>query len=300
MASQGAASCDREEQAVRAEALSALIRTNPEDMSTLMRSVLARKDECSIQLRKTAVYLVGNKRDAQSGAVLINVARTDPSIDVRVDAINWLGRIASDEALSTLGDLTKAEEDERIQRAAVRALVNHPNARAREQVRSLVERADAPERLRTEALSAFTSERATTDDIAWLRGVYTRLDNPRLKRSALAAIVRISGSDTDQWLMTIVRNEEEPSELRATALRRIGQTLSIADLGRMYESASSRSLREQLVNIFGQRKEPEATDKLIEIAKTGTDPNLRTRALNVLTEKNDPRTRALLLELINK
>jgi HEAT repeat protein len=68
----------------------------------------------------------------------------------------------------------------------------------------------------------------------------------------------------------------------------------------MYESASSRSLREQIISILGQRKEPEATDKLIDIAKTGTDPNLRMRALNVLSEKNDPRTRALLLELINK
>ena len=300
MASQGQASCDREEQAVRAEALSALIKTNPDDMSSLMRQVLARKDECSVQLRKTAVYLVGNKRDAQASTVLIGVAKTDPSVDVRVDAINWLGRLPGDDVVNALVDLTRTEEDERVQRAAIRALVNHPSDRARQQIRSLVERTDAPEKMRYEALSAFSPERVTSDDVAWLRTVYTKLDNQRLKQRALSTIVRVSGSETDQWLMTIVRNEDEPGESRAIALRRIGQTLPIADISKMYDAASSRSLREQLITILGQRKEPEATDKLIDIAKNGTDPNLRTRSINVLSEKNDPRTRALLLELINK
>ena len=54
------------------------------------------------------------------------------------------------------------------------------------------------------------------------------------------------------------------------------------------------------MNVLAYRKEPEATDKLIEIARTGTDPQLRRLAINYLTRKNDPRTQKLLLEIVDK
>jgi hypothetical protein len=59
-------------------------------------------------------------------------------------------------------------------------------------------------------------------------------------------------------------------------------------------------VRQQIVSTLGSRKEPEATDKLFEIVRAGTDPQLRRSAINALTRKNDPRTTQLLLELIDK
>jgi len=74
----------------------------------------------------------------------------------------------------------------------------------------------------------------------------------------------------------------------------------VADLGRMYDAADSRSMREQIISALASRKEPEATDKLIEIAKSGTDPDMRRLAINYLSRRNDPRTTKLLMELIEK
>ena len=48
------------------------------------------------------------------------------------------------------------------------------------------------------------------------------------------------------------------------------------------------------------RTEPQATDKLIDIAKNGTDPELRRLAISYLSRKNDARTKQLLLEIIDK
>ena len=48
------------------------------------------------------------------------------------------------------------------------------------------------------------------------------------------------------------------------------------------------------------RKEPEATDKLIDIAKNSTDLEMRRLAINYLSRKNDPRATKLLMELIEK
>ena len=41
----------------------------------------------------------------------------------------------------------------------------------------------------------------------------------------------------------------------------------MADLARMYDVADARPLREQLVRLYAQRTEPEATDKLLDIAR---------------------------------
>ena len=76
--------------------------------------------------------------------------------------------------------------------------------------------------------------------------------------------------------------------------------MPIADVSRMYDAADSRSLREQLIAALGSRKEPEATDKLIDIAKNSTDPEMRRQAIYYLSRKNDPRATKLLMELIEK
>jgi HEAT repeat protein len=77
-------------------------------------------------------------------------------------------------------------------------------------------------------------------------------------------------------------------------------TIPIADLTKMYDVAGDRPLREQLIRLYAQRADPQATDKLLEIAKTGTDPDMRRYAISALSRKNDPRTRKLLLEIIDK
>ena len=83
-------------------------------------------------------------------------------------------------------------------------------------------------------------------------------------------------------------------------MRRIGQTLPIADLGRLYDTATQQRFRSEIINVLGSRKEDAAADKLIDIVKNGTDPSLRTAAIRAITNKNDARATQLLLEIINK
>ena len=149
-------------------------------------------------------------------------------------------------------------------------------------------------------LASIDDER-TPDNGAYLRSLYPKLESPRLKSSALRAIARIGGTDNEQWLLSVVRNQNEPVEVRAMALRYAGMsTIPIGDLVRMYDVADDRPLRMQLIQLYAQRSNPEATDKLLEIAKTGTDPDMRRMAISALSRKNDPRTKQLLLEIIDK
>jgi HEAT repeat protein/TolA-binding protein len=298
-ATEQGATCDREEQSVQAEAMNQLSRMDGANVNELITRVLNRKDECAVPLRRAAVFLVGNRRDAQAVSILAGVARNDPSVDVRVEAVGIIGRLPNEEGVAVLEELVRSD-DERIQRSAIRALVRHQSARAKTSVRSLVEREDISERVRSEALSAFDSERATAEDIAWLRALYAKMTTPSLKARTLAAIVRVGGPEVDQWLATIARDDAQPSEIRATAMRRIGETMSIVDLGRLYDGATNRRFRSEVISVLGKRKEEAATDKLIDIVKNGTDPQLRSSAINAITSKNDAKALQALLEIINK
>jgi HEAT repeat protein len=379
-ATAAAAACDTEEAQVRASALSVLMRNDPDAAMPLLVRVLDRKDDCSVSLRKSAVMLIGTKGDATSKTKLADVARSDPSTEVRADAIGYLAKVSGDEVVGALEAVIRNEsEEENVQRAAVRALGAHESGRARSAIRALVERSSAPERLRLEAISTFdrnatsgfnyayacsgndctavapgqgysggsvvtprpaqapvattrptvvsvpsarsgqaamiadastieairfanseSERRIAPDDAAWLRGVYPRLETPRLKSRAVAVLSRASDEPTLIWLMDLIQREEEPTDVRATVLSRLGRELPISQLNRLYDGASSRTVRSQIIEVLGGRKEPESTDKLIEIVRSGTDPQLRRSAIAALNNKKDPRTTQLLLELIDR
>ena len=72
------------------------------------------------------------------------------------------------------------------------------------------------------------------------------------------------------------------------------------DLGKLFDALSERELRYAVVSQLAGRDDSAATDKLIEIARSGTDPQVRRQAISALARKKDPRTTKLLLELLEK
>lgn len=385
-AAAGSAGCDEEELSVRSSALSALQRSDPEAAQALLTRVLDRKDECSVSLRKNAVMMIGTKGDAAAKSKLASVVRSDPSLEVRAEALSYLAKTSGEEVVPTLEAVIRSDEDDRLRRSAVRALGSHESARARAALRALVERTEAPEALRLEALSTFdrgagynfvssyacsgedctatafsprpptpavaprpavtprpaaaprpaqvsggaprpsereaaavhaasassvftldgsqwstsSERRISPEDATWLRNVYPRLETQRLRARAVSVLSRSGDEATLSWLMNLVQAEDEPADIRATVLSRLGRDLPISSLNRLFDNASNRTVRQQIVSTLGERKEPEATDKLLDIVRTNTDPQLRRSAMNALTRKNDPRTTKLLMELIDK
>jgi HEAT repeat protein len=374
-ASLESSSCDEEDQSVRASALRALVRSNAAAALPQIDRVLARRDECSLPLRRNAVLLLGEMEDQSGRDRLLAVAANDPSEDLRVDAIGYVGRIPGDASTAALENILRNDNEERLQRAAVSALGRRDDARSKALVRATVERSSASERLRLAALESFsrgetpeiewqldcqggracvpdfrTSPRPvvaptaptppspatpptpaarpaqpappsgarspsyadyesdvrrnrvglSADDAAWLRGVYPRLETTRLKSRAASVLTRATDAASVTWLVALIQNDEEASDTRAAVLARLGRNLPIAQLGRLFDAASDRTVRLQIVSTLGNRDEPEATDKLISIVRTGTDPQLRRSAVSALTRKNDPRATQLLLELVDR
>jgi HEAT repeat protein len=292
--------CDREDLAVRIEALNSLGQTDPQSTTPILRRLLARKDDCSASLRRAALWLLGRRTDAEAMSLVMNSARNDPDVRVRADALRFLAAMPGDQPVATLEEIARTPGNEQLQRAAIMALGRSDSPRARQSIQAIVARTDLSEELRASALASMDAEH-TSDNGAYVRSLYPRLETPRLKAEAIRAIANIGGNDNEQWLLSLVRNPNESADVRATALRYAGRSsIPIADLTRMYDVADARSLREQHIRLYAQRTEPEATDKLFAIARSGTDPDLRRFAISALSRKNDPRTKQLLLEIIDK
>jgi HEAT repeat protein len=294
-------SCDQEDLMVRVEALNALSQMDAAAALPILRRVLDRRDECLVELRRRAVFMLARRADSEATSLLALTAKTDPDVNVRAEAISYLPRMPGDAGLTALEDILRTSDDERIQRAAVRAIMSTDNPRARTSLRGLLERRDASDALRLQVLEAYSRERGTPDDAAYLRWLYPRSESERMKSAIIGALARIGGKDNQDWLATLVRNTSESPQLRSAALQRLSRSdIPVSDIGRMYDAADSRSMREQLISTLAGRKEPEATDKLIDIAKNSTDLEMRRLAINYLSRKNDPRATKLLMELIEK
>lgn len=298
----GGATCDQEDMQVKAEALNALSQMDPAGSLKILRAVVERRDECTAGLRRNAIFILGRRGDAESSALIGTVAKSDPDVNVRSEAINFLARQQGDAGLNVLEEVLRTDQDERIQRAAVHSLMASDNPKAHSSLRALIERKDAPINLRVEAVNSFNTDRATPDDASYLRAYYPKADNDRLRDAIINALARIGGAENERWLLTVADNQNESSQLRSSAVSRLyrSQTLSVADLSKLYDSADSYNLRTQIIQVLQQRKEPEATDKLMDIVKNSTDINIRRQALQAVTHKNDPRGAQLLMEIIDR
>jgi HEAT repeat protein len=298
--------CDREEISVRAEALSALGQMDPAAAKPAIRKVLARRDECTIELRRRALYLVGRQADGDAAATILDVAKNDPDPGIRGEAMRWLPRVAGDNAVPQLEEILRTSTDEQTQRSVISALASIDSDRARRAIRTIIERNDAAERVRYEAILSITREKngrgASAEDMTYVRSLYAKLESPKLKEAVLTAVSRSATPADEQFLLAVARNGNETPSLRAAALQRLGRmsTVGVGDIARLYDGADARSLREQILSALSQRKEPEAIDKIMEIARKDTDPQIRRYAINVLMRSNNERAKQLLKEMIEQ
>ena len=301
--------CDREDVSVKAEALSALGQMDMASAMPVVRRVLQRRDECTVELRRRALYIISRQPTSEGVALVIDAAKNDTESSIRNEAMRLLPRVAGDSAVPQLEDLLKTATEESTQRSIVSALNSIDSDRARRAIRAIIERADASERLRAEAISGVTRERenrsVSPEELNYVRQLYGRVETPRLKEAVLTAVGRHPTPENQQFLMGIVRNANETSSLRATALSRLGrmESVSAAEIGKLYEVADSRSMREQILYALGNRKEPEGIDKVIEIAKKDTDPQIRRTAISVITraaQNGNERAKKFLQEFFDR
>jgi HEAT repeat protein len=292
--------CDEEQIQIKSQVLNSMYQSDPEGTMPMIRQQLQTRDACSADLRRTAVFLLANRPDEQNAALIAQVAKNDTVREVRRQAIEVLSRMPGDAPINVLQDLMR-DPDDQIQNSAVRALMRSDNPKARTAMRTLIDRKDSPERQRIEAIMSYDRDNTTADDAGYLRALYRRESSERVKDAILNALGRTGTEDNVNFLLAIAKDPNESSSLRADALNRISRmNISVDDLIKLYDASDSRPMRRSLVSALGNRKEDAAVNKLLDIVKLSTDPEVRATAIEVLVRRKDPEVNKKLFALIDR
>jgi hypothetical protein len=292
--------CANDEDDPRIAAINALLQMDAANAVPIIRQVLARRDPCSVELRRRAVFLLSQKRGPETEDLLLAVARDDPDSDVREQAVFWLSQVGSDKAVTALDSILRVSTDEDLRDKAVFALSQIPSPRVSQILRDLAAREDASEETREKAVF-WLGQRHGDDNAAFLRDLYARVRPADLKEKILFSLSQMRSAENTRWLMDLAVNSREDVDLRKKALFWAGQSgAAIGDLVQLYDRTGDRDIKDQLIFVYSQRHEAQALDKLIDIARHETDRELRKKAVFWLGQSHDPRAAQVLLEIIGQ
>ncbi|MEP6618673.1 MAG: HEAT repeat domain-containing protein [bacterium] len=313
-AAQTSGRCPADNEDVRITALSSIMQYDSEQVLSVMQKLLDRRDECSVPLRRQVVSLLSRSRDTTRTDLLLKVARTDPSREVRSAAIQSLERVNGDKSAALLDSILFRSNDADMQEVAARALAQNSSPNARASLRRAVESTALPLDIRVRALNELGTARRGVDEVAYLRGYFGQTTSPELREAAMRGVANTRAPESAQWLLGIARDKKQEIEVRRTALRYVSQALpssnglrssssgmELKDFFGLYDEFKGQpELQVQLLDVFGGRPEVDATDKLLAVAKDESNIELRRRAVQRLGQRRDPRVQQFLIELVTK
>jgi TolA-binding protein len=284
----------------RIAALNALLQMDAERAIPVLKSVLQRRDACSVVLRRKAVFLLSQKRSAETADLLLNIVKNDPDEEVREQAVFWLSQVPDERAVTMLQQILTTSTSQEIKNKALFALSQHRSPNAAQFLRDFALRESESDELRGQAIF-WLGQRKSTDNAEFLRSLYSRVNSDEVKEKILFSLSQQRGLGNDKWLIDIAKNRNENIELRKKALFWAGQgAASTEQLIGLYSSLTDTEMREQLIFVYSQRREPAVVDKMIDIAKNDRDPELRKKAIFWLGQSRDPRVQQFLLDMINR
>ena len=300
-ARQGAA-CSEDEDDERLVALNALLQMDGDRALPLLKKVLERRDTCSYVLRRKAVFLVSQKGGEEAADILMQTARNDPDRETREQAVFWLGQTQSDRAVTLLDDVLKNSNDKEIKNKALFALSQHRSARAGQILRDFAERSSEDTELREQAIF-WLGQKRSEENANYLKGLYSRVKTDALKDKIIFSLSQQRGFGNAEWIMNIALDSKESIEMRKQALFWAGQNggASTESFAALYDKMTDFEIKDQLIFVLSQRgRDERALEKLMDIARTDRDKELKNKAIFWLGQSRHPRAVRFLEELISK
>ena len=268
---------------------------------------LARNRELSRSVRQSAMGWLGRELDRLGGddsrkisAALVALAGdAEETLPIRQHAVSVLARSQR----ADLAALTRMAggDDPWLRQAAIQGLASSGDPRAREFLRGAFQDPALPDQLRVAVIRGLGRDYATARDLQLLRSGYASLGSTGAKQAVLSVLGEQGGSANLQWLLGVASDAAATPEIRAEAVQaaqRAGATT--AQLGKLYDGAPDRRGKEAAISALFRNGDRAAVDRLIQIARTETDPSVRRSLLSRLGRLEDEKVKAMLRELVGQ
>ena len=290
---------DDDEDDERIMALNALLTMDSERALPILEGIMRRRDQCAV-LRRKAVFLISQKHSTRAADILIQAIRDDPDEEVRKQAVFWLAQTRDPRVPAVLRDLVRNGSRE-LQKNAVFSLSQLGGGQGDAALRDLAASDNTAEEIRSEAIF-WLGQKHSSENGQFLRDLFKRVRSGELKDKIIFSLSQQRGTGSEQWLLDIAMDANESTEVRKQALFWAAQNKSIGldRLSGLYDRTNDTEIKEQLIFGFSQRNSREAVDKLMSIARSDRDKEMRKKAIFWLGQSRDPRVLDFLAEMIGK
>jgi HEAT repeat protein len=281
---------DRSNCEIKVLALQSLFEADKDRALNFVTEVLKANPPADCPSLKTAaVSLLGSYGGSRAIPILLDLARSQLDLKLRLTAIRRLGEQNNDSIADELARLYDGDRTKEIRSQILRALAEMGNARAEGK---LIEVARSGDDLAARQTAIrYLGERDGTASLEELLRIFDADRTPEIRTQILRSLAERSDPRAQAKLLEVARKGETP-ELRIEAIRRLGERgrISIEDLLTLYSSETNVSIKQGLIRVYAETDDPRARVKLFEIAKSGDSPDLRLYAIRRLGEKNDDQT----------
>ena len=285
---------------MRMAAIDGLLSMNSADAIPLLQEVLKQRDPCRVELRKKAVFILSQKRGPEVAPTLLDVARSDPSVDVRGDAIQWLSQSRSEAAIPALDSVLFQSRETEIRKKAIFALSQMSrDERARAALQRAAQDERMPDEIREEAV--FWLGQSRTVDLSFFKNLFRSTKNVDLQKKISFSVSQTHTAESAAWLLDIAKDRSFDTDVRKDAIFWLsqGRQIDVDALQSIYTGArDEQEIQKQVIFVYSQSRQSTAVDKLMDIAKTDPKIENRKEAIFWLGQKNDPRVKQFLRDLL--
>jgi len=208
--------------------------------------------------------------------------------DVKLMALAALQNTAPEEAIPMLEKVLEGTASPKVKQRALFVLAQSGSPRAREILRNYAKGSSTPE-LQIQAIK-YLGVHGGPENRVVLAEVYAATADVDVKRRILRAFM-VSG-DKDR-LLKAAQGEQNP-QLRAEAVSQLGNMEAHTELWQLYQKESSVDVKRRILRSMFTGG---SSDRLIELARTEQNPDLRKEAIRSLGLMRTTRTGEALVQL---
>jgi HEAT repeat protein len=236
--------------------------------------------------QSAAVTILGSRRSPRATPILLDIARSNPDLKLRLTAIRQLGGQHDEQVTEELIKLYDADRTKEVRTQILRALVDSRTARGSAKVMEIARASD--DLAARQYAIRFIGELKDPASLEELIRIYDADKTKEIRAQILRALSERDEPRARAKVLEVARTGETP-ELRMEAIRRLGNRnrVGIDDLLQLYSTETSPQIKQALLRAFADSNDPRATPKLLEIARGSDAMELRGYALRALSHKND-------------
>jgi HEAT repeat protein len=210
--------------------------------------------------------------------------------DLKLMAIQALQNSDPEQAVPMLEKLLQGTASPRVKSRALFVLAQSDSPRAREVMKNIAKGNSTPE-LQNRAID-YLGTQGGRESRATLAEIYSSSSDVDVKRRILRAFMVAGEKDR---LLAAAQSEQNP-ELRAEAVQQLGVMGAHDELWQLYQKESAVDVKKRIIQAMFVGGN---TTRLIDLAKTEKDPELRRTAVRNLGIMGSKQTGAALVEIYN-